>query len=142
MQLGMLDETMNGPQAVRYDEVYYPRTDKRSIKGNQYTYQGNDYNSVTQNKGAVADMVSMAIENQEIGKSPIEYTNQLSRAKVFDMKNIRVPEQVRSYNNLYQDSIPQSTHHEIQRYGKRAPGLDSSKRVNKATFMNQIMEKQ
>lgn len=142
MQLGMLDETMNGPQAVRYDEVYYPRTDKRSIKGNQYTYQGNDYNSVTQNKGAVADMVSMAIENQEIGKSPIEYTNQLSRAKVFDMKNIRVPEQVRSYNNLYQDSIPQSTQHEIQRYGKRAPGLDSSKRVNKATFMNQIMEKQ
>ena len=48
-------------------------------------------------------MVSMAIENQEIGKSPIEYTNQLSRAKVFDMKNIRVPEQVRSYNNLYQE---------------------------------------
>ena len=31
MQLMMLDETMNGPQAVRYDEVYYPRTDKRSI---------------------------------------------------------------------------------------------------------------
>lgn len=31
MQLHMLDETMNGPQAVRYDEVYYPRTDKRSI---------------------------------------------------------------------------------------------------------------
>ena len=32
MQLMMLDETMNGPQAVRYDEVYYPRTDKRSIR--------------------------------------------------------------------------------------------------------------
>ena len=31
MQLMMLDETMTGPQAVRYDEVYYPRTDKRSI---------------------------------------------------------------------------------------------------------------
>ena len=94
MQLQMLDETMNGPQAVRYDEVYYPRTDKRSIsklchmlalsfvnvtfvyvEGNQYTYQGNDYNSVTQNKKAVADVVSMAIGNQEIGKSPIEYTN-------------------------------------------------------------------
>ena len=86
----MLDETMNGPQAVRYDEVYYPRTDERSIskydhlfvnetvlfvEGNQYTYQGNDYNSVTQNKKAVADVVSMAIGNQEIGKSPIEYTN-------------------------------------------------------------------
>lgn len=108
MQLHMLDETMNGPQAVRYDEVYYPRTDKRSIKGNQYTYQGNNFNSLTQNQKAVADVVSMAIGNQEIGKSPIEYTNQLSRAKVFDMKNIRVPEQVRSYNNLYQDSIPLS----------------------------------
>ena len=32
MQLMMLDETMNGPQAVRYDEVYYPRTDKRAIR--------------------------------------------------------------------------------------------------------------
>ena len=31
VQLMMLDETMTGPQAVRYDEVYYPRTDKRSI---------------------------------------------------------------------------------------------------------------
>jgi len=57
------------------------------------------------------------------------------------MKNIRVAEQVRSYNNLYQDSIPLSNQHEIQRYGKRAPGLDASKRVNKAVFMNQIMEK-
>ena len=35
MQLMMLDETMNGPQAVRYDEVYYPRTDKRSISKSQ-----------------------------------------------------------------------------------------------------------
>ena len=33
-------------------------------------------------------------------------------------------------------SIPLSNQHEIQRYGKRAPGLDSSKRVNKAVFMN------
>ena len=29
-----------------------------------------------------------------------------------------------------------SSQHELQRYGKRAPGLDSSKRVNKAVFMN------
>ena len=35
-----------------------------------------------------------------------------------------------------------SNQHEMQRYGKRAPGLDSTKRVNKATFMHQIMEKQ
>ena len=82
MQLMMLDETMNGPQAVRYDEVYYPRTDKRSIskslehilfartwllklnvtplfflfcaiEGNQYTYKGNEYNSKTQSASAV-----------------------------------------------------------------------------------------
>lgn len=132
----MLDETMNGPQAVRYDEVYYPRTDKRSIKGNQYTYKGNEYFSATQNQGAVQDTVNQAIGNQEIGKSPIEYTNQLSRAKIFDMKGVRVQDQVRSYNNLYLDSIPLSNQHEIQRFGKRAPGLDMSKRVNKATFMH------
>jgi hypothetical protein len=47
-------------QAPRYDEVYYPRTDKRMIRkyltiifpnkhymvfigGNQYEYEGNDY---------------------------------------------------------------------------------------------------
>jgi len=66
---------MTGPQAVRYDEVYYPRTDKRSIKGNQYTYKGNEYFSNTQNYSAVNDTVNNAIGNQEIGKSPIEYTN-------------------------------------------------------------------
>ena len=47
--------------------------------------------------------VNNAIGNQEIGKSPIEYTNQLSRAKVYDMTSIRVADQVRSYNNLYQE---------------------------------------
>ena len=31
MQLAMLEEQMSGPQAVRYDDVYYPRTDKRAI---------------------------------------------------------------------------------------------------------------
>lgn len=63
MQLVMLDETMNGPQAVRYDEVYYPRTDKRSIKGNQYTFKGNEFFSITQNKKAVENTVSNAIGN-------------------------------------------------------------------------------
>ena len=43
----------------------------------------------------------MAISNQEIGKSPIEYTNQLSRAKIIEMKGIKVSDSVRSYNNLY-----------------------------------------
>lgn len=86
----MLDETMNGPQAVRYDEVYYPRTDKRSIRGNQYTYEGNKFRQQNPKDDAVQDIVNAAIGNQEIGKSPIEYVNQLSRAKIFDMKGMRV----------------------------------------------------
>ena len=49
------------------------------------------------------DNINMTILNQEIGKSPIEYTNQLSRAKIYDMKGIRVQDQVRSYANLYQE---------------------------------------
>lgn len=32
--------------------------------------------------------------------------------------------------------------HEVQRYGKRAPAMDAARRVNKATFMNQIAERQ
>ena len=32
--------------------------------------------------------------------------------------------------------------HEVQRYGKRAPAMDAARRVNKATFMNQIVERQ
>ena len=55
----------------------------------------------TQSNSAVQDTVNNAIGNQEIGKSPIEYTNQLSRAKIFDMKGVRVPDQVRTYQNLY-----------------------------------------
>jgi len=51
----------------------------------------------------VESTVNNAINNQEMGKSPIEYTNQLSRAKIVDMKGIRVADQVRSYNNLYQE---------------------------------------
>lgn len=39
--LGMLQQT--GSQIIRYDDVYYPRTDKRAIRGNQYTYEGNAY---------------------------------------------------------------------------------------------------
>ena len=42
--------------------------------------------------------------NQELGKSPIEYTNQISRAKIFEMKRLKVPDKdFRSYNNLYQE---------------------------------------
>ena len=32
MRLMVLDEELTGPQAVRYDQIYYPRTDKRSIR--------------------------------------------------------------------------------------------------------------
>ena len=63
----MIAEQMN-PTAIRYDEIYYPRTDKRAIsksksyhlelasvvrllfltcvfyvEGNQYTYEGNEH---------------------------------------------------------------------------------------------------
>jgi len=38
MQMMMMQSEMGGPQPIRYDEVYYPRTDKRAIQGNQYTY--------------------------------------------------------------------------------------------------------
>lgn len=47
--------------------------------------------------------MNQVILNQEIGKSPIEYTNQLSRAKVIEMKALSVPDQVRNYSNLYQE---------------------------------------
>ena len=64
------------------------------------------------NQEAVQDAINTAIANQEIGKSPIEYTNQLSRAKIIEMKGIKVVDQVRSYNNLYQDSICTTKAHE------------------------------
>ena len=71
------------------------------LEGNQYTYKGNTHFNDVKNGDAVQDAVSMAIQNQEMGKSPIEYTNQLSRAKIIEMKGIKVQEQVRSYQNLY-----------------------------------------
>jgi len=45
---------------------------------------------------------------------------------------------VRSYANLYQDSISTSSAHELQRYGKRSEGLANSRTVKKATYINQI----
>lgn len=46
-----------------------------SPEGNQYTYQGNEHYSKHKSDDAVATTVNNAIENQEMGKSPIEYTN-------------------------------------------------------------------
>jgi hypothetical protein len=101
--------------------------------GNQYTYQGNKHFSNTSNVKAVAQTVSTAIGNQEIGKSPIEYTNQLSRAKIIDMKNIKAGDNVRSYMNLYQDSVCLTREHERQRYGS-PKGLEKTRTRGRATF--------
>ena len=75
--------------------------DRLLLAGTQYTYQGNDYLKISSKGNAIQESVNTAIVNQELGKSPIEYTNQVSRAKVTEMKRLRVPENVRSYNNLY-----------------------------------------
>ena len=83
------------------------------LVGNQYTYEGNQYlkeiqepkenETQTHKRYAAEECLGGMIVNQEQGKCPIEYTNQLSRAKIFDMKGIRVPDQVRSYSNLYHE---------------------------------------
>lgn len=64
----------------------------------------------------------------------------LNRGKIYDMKNLKVPDQVRSFNNLYQDSICQSQYHEAQRYGRRNEGLSIATHVNRALFINRVME--
>lgn len=56
------------------------------------------------------------------------------------MKNLKVPDQVRNYTNLYQDAICQSQFHEVQRYGKRTEGMANAQRVNRALFINKVME--
>jgi|LakMenEpi03Aug12_release.lakeMendotaPanAssembly.Ray.scaffolds.fasta_scaffold636600_1 hypothetical protein len=71
--------------------------------GNQYTYQGNTFQKLSANVKAVEEAINTTILNQELGKSPMEYTNQLSRAKVYEMKRLTVPDNIRSYNNLYQE---------------------------------------
>lgn len=122
-----------GPQAIRYDDVYYPRTDKRAIKGNQYTYEGNQFQKTTCNAMAVQEAVNATIVNQEQGKCPIETTNILSRAKIYDMKKLKVPDTVRNYANLYQDSIVASQYHELQKFGQRSEGLRHT--VKGATYV-------
>jgi len=56
-------------QAPRYDEVYYPRTDKRMISkrkyfitsniegGNQYEFQGNEYQKKTFQANSVEESI-------------------------------------------------------------------------------------
>lgn len=71
--------------------------------GTQYTYEGNEYQHATSKPHAVEECINQTIINQEQGKCPIEYTNQMSRAKIYDMKQLKVPNQVRTYNALYQE---------------------------------------
>jgi hypothetical protein len=56
------------------------------------------------------------------------------------MKNLKVPDQVRTFNNLYQDALCQSQYHEEQRYGKRSDALHNATRVNRALFISKVME--
>lgn len=82
---------------------------------------------------AVQEAVNQTIVNQEQGKCPIETTNILSRAKIYDMKKLKVPETVRNYANLYQDSIVASQYHELQKFGQRSEGLRNT--VKGATYV-------
>mmetsp|Transcript_24343 Transcript_24343/g.33206 ORF Transcript_24343/g.33206 Transcript_24343/m.33206 type:complete len:232 (-) Transcript_24343:239-934(-) len=82
---------------------------------------------------AVQEAVNATIVNQEQGKCPIETTNILSRAKIYDMKKLKVPETVRNYANLYQDSIVASQYHELQKFGQRQEGLRRT--VKGATYV-------
>ena len=73
------------------------------IGGNQYTYEGNNYQAKSALPYTIEEKINQTIVNQEVGKCPIESTNMLSRGKIYDMKNLKVPDQVRAFNNLYQE---------------------------------------
>ena len=133
-------EHLQNPISTRYDDIYHPRTDKRVIKGNQYTYQGNDYNKAITQGNSVEETIGKIIQNQEQQRTPIEFTNILSRAKVIEMKGIKPNDKCRSFTGLYQDSQCLSVYHERQKFGLRSgEQLDESgntKTVQRATFQN------
>ena len=52
-----------------------------NIEGNQYAYEGNQYMKNTFQANSVEESLEQTIQNQELGKSPLEYFNPLSRAK-------------------------------------------------------------
>lgn len=114
------------------------------LEGNQYTYEGNKHQHTTSHPAAVQECIDTTILNQEIGKCPIEYTSGVSRAKVYDMKQLKPKENVRSFNALYNDSLVLSSHHELQRFGKRSEGLSkgaaNSKTIQRATYINRQEE--
>jgi len=82
-------EHLQNPISTRYDDIYHPRTDKRVIKGNQYTYSGNEYKQNIAQGNSVEECITKIIQNESEGRCPIEFTNILSRAKVIEMKGIR-----------------------------------------------------
>ena len=59
----------------------------------------------TARPGCIQENIDNIIENQETGKCPIEYTNQLSRAKIFEMKGINTTRNraVKNFNGLYKE---------------------------------------
>ena len=73
------------------------------VAGQQYTYEGNEKQRLTSKDETVIENLAQMISNQEQNRCPIEYTNQVSRAKIYDMKALKVPNNVRSYNGLYQE---------------------------------------
>ena len=51
------------------------------IEGNQYTFEGNNFMRATFQANAVEESLEQGIVNQEMGRSHLEFYNQLSRAK-------------------------------------------------------------
>ena len=87
------------------------------LGGNQYEYQGNDFQKQTYQANSVEESIEAIIVNQEIGRSPLEFFNPLTRAKITDMKNLKPHQKVKNYSSLYQDTVSQSSYHELQKYG-------------------------
>ena len=114
-----LADHLQYPVSTRYDDIYHPRTDKRVIRGNQYTFQGNAYNKAINQGNSVEEGVTSIIRNQQDERRPIEFTNILSRAKIVEMKGVKPNEKTRTFTGLYQDSQCMSTYHEKQKFGAR-----------------------
>ena len=119
------------------------------IGGNQYTYQGNTYNKALAQGSSVEENIEKIIKNQEDQRTPIEFNNILSRAKVVEMKGIRPNEKSRSFTGLYQDSQCLSSYHERQKFGVRAAEKEGGNQmgmakstVQKATFQNPMAQQE
>merc|ERR1719329_1096974 len=101
IRMNVLAENLQNTTSTRYDDIYHPRTDKRVITGNQYTYQGNEANKELKQGNAVEENLKKIIKNQEEQRAPIEFQGILSRAKVVEMKEIKPNPKCRSFTGLY-----------------------------------------